>query len=318
MQMAQIKESKNIRKKRNWKKIFSRDIKKNYELYIMIIPIVIYFIMFCYIPMYGAVIAFKSYSPSLGILESPWVGFKHFKNFFTGYYFTTLITNTLRLSLASLIFGFPMPIILALLINELRSEKFKRLVQTVSYLPHFISLVVVCGMITNFVDHDGVISSVMLLFGKEPKNLLYEENLFMPIYVISNIWQEVGWGSIIYFAAMAGIDPQMYEAADIDGVGKFRKMWSITLPSIAPTIVTLLILNVGKVMSVGYEKIILLYNGLNMGKADVISSYVYREGLQNFNWSYSSAVGLFNSVINFILLIAANKASRKLSDSSLW
>jgi len=268
--------------------------------------------------MYGAIIAFKEFNPALGIMGSPWVGFKHFKSFFEGVYFWRLVRNTLLISVYSLIWGFPAPIILALLLNEVKNKYFKRTVQTVSYLPHFISLVVVCGIIKDFTSTDGVINDIIEFLGGERTNFLMIPEWFRPIYVGSGIWQEVGWGSIIYLAAITNIDPQLYEAATIDGASRCKQIWHITLPGIVPTIVILLILRLGGLMSVGFEKIILLYNSATMETADVISSYVYRRGLLDFDYSFSAAVGLFNSVINLILITSANRLSRKVSETSLW
>lgn len=284
----------------------------------MILPVIIYYILFHYKPMYGAIIAFKDFSPLLGIERSPWVGFKHFKDFFNGYYFWRILRNTIVISLNSLLFGFPAPIIFALLLNELRNQRFKRIVQTVTYMPHFISLVVICGMIKEFTMSTGVIPDILSYFGFQKTNLLDKPHLFVPIYVISGIWQEVGWESIIYLAALASIDPELYEAAAIDGAGRWKQLWNVTLPGIVPTIMILLVLRIGRLLSVGHEKIILLYNPAIYETADVISSFVYRKGLQEFNWSYSAAVGMFNSVINLFLLVMANRFSRKISESSLW
>lgn len=284
----------------------------------MALPVVAYYIIFHYAPMYGAIIAFKEFNPALGIMGSPWVGFKHFKSFFEGVYFWRLVRNTLLISVYSLIWGFPAPIILALLLNEVKNKYFKRTVQTVSYLPHFISLVVVCGIIKDFTSTDGVINDIIEFLGGERTNFLMIPEWFRPIYVGSGIWQEVGWGSIIYLAAITNIDPQLYEAATIDGASRWKQIWHITLPGIVPTIVILLILRLGGLMSVGFEKIILLYNSATMETADVISSYVYRRGLLDFDYSFSAAVGLFNSVINLILITSANRLSRKVSETSLW
>ncbi|SFP95304.1 ABC transporter permease [Caldicoprobacter faecalis] len=284
----------------------------------MALPVIAYYIIFHYMPMYGAIIAFKEFNPALGIIRSPWVGFKHFKSFFEGVYFWRLIRNTLLISIYSLVWGFPAPIILALLLNEVKNNYFKRTVQTISYLPHFISLVVVCGIIKDFTSTDGVINDIIELLGGERTNFLMKPEWFRPIYVGSGIWQEVGWGSIIYLAAITNIDPELYEAATIDGASRWKQTWHITLPGIVPTIVILLILRLGGLMSVGFEKIILLYNSATMETADVISSYVYRRGLLDFDYSFSAAVGLFNSVINLILITSANKLSRKISETSLW
>ena len=237
-----------------------KDFILNKYAYLMILPVIAFYLVFAYLPMYGAVIAFKDFSPSKGILGSEWVGFKHFYDFFTSEYFGRTVGNTLHISIATLVFSFPAPIILALLINELRINWFKRCVQTISYFPHFISLVVVCGMIKDFTLDTGLINDIIAFFGGERVTLLNQPSLFVPIYVISDIWQSVGWGSIIYLAALTGIDQQLYEAGRIDGAGKWKLMLHITLPGIVPTIITMLILRIGNIMSVGYEKIILLYN----------------------------------------------------------
>jgi putative aldouronate transport system permease protein len=284
----------------------------------MALPVMAFYIVFHYFPMYGAMIAFKDFSPRLGILGSHWVGLKHFQDFFGSFYSWRIIKNTLIINVYELIFGFPAPIILALLLNEIRSKFFKKTVQTVSYLPHFVSLVVICGMIVDFVSTKGVVSQVMAAFGIEPNNLLLKKEAFRTIFVSSGIWQHIGWGSIIYLAALSGIDQELYEAAEVDGAGRLRQLLHITIPGIMPTIVILLILRMGSMMSVGFEKIILLYNPMIYVTSDVISSFVYRKGLQDFNYSFSTAVGLFNSLINFIFLISANKLSRKFSESSLW
>ncbi len=294
------------------------DFKRNRALYLLVLPVLIFYIIFHYKPMYGAIIAFKDYSPGLGVAKSPWVGFANFARFFKGPYFWRLIRNTLLLSLYNLIFGFPAPIILALLLNEVRNKKFKSITQTVTYLPHFISMIVVTGMITNFCMSNGLFNDIIVLFGGERSPLLQNPNLYRTIYVVSGIWQEVGWGSIIYLSALSGVDAQLYEAASIDGAGKWKQLLHVTLPGISPTIITMLILKMGSLMSLGYEKTILLYNASTYETADIISSYIYRVGLLEQDWSYSTAIGLFNSVINCILLILTNRLSKKLSDTSLW
>ncbi|MGB8454260.1 MAG: ABC transporter permease subunit [Anaerocolumna sp.] len=295
-----------------------RDFRKNYTLYLLVIPVLLFYLLFSYKPMYGAIIAFKNYTPALGIEGSPWAGIDNFIRFFKSVYFFRLIKNTLLLSVYSLIFGFPAPIILALLLNELRNKKFKSLAQTLTYLPHFISLIVVTGMIVNFTMTSGLINDIIIFFGGERSPLLQNPHLYRTIYIMSSIWQEVGWGSIIYLAALSGVDSQLYEAAMIDGAGKFKQLIFVTLPSIMPTIVIMLILKMGSLMSIGYEKTILLYNPATYETADIISSYVYRVGLLEQNWSYSTAIGLFNSVINLFLLLITNKLSKRLSETSLW
>lgn len=304
--------------KKSLKRTIAMDFQRNKMLYLMFLPVLLFYILFHYVPMYGAVIAFKDFSPMKGIFGSPWAGLKHFEAFFNSYYFWRILRNTLNLSLTSLVIGFPAPIILALLINELRGKIFPRLVQTVTYIPHFVSLVVICGMIKDFTLDTGVINQVLRYFGWQPVTMLSKPELFTPIYVISGIWQEVGWGSIIYLAALTSVDPQLYEAATIDGAGRFKQLLHITLPGILPTIIVMLILRTGKLLNVGFEKIILLYNPAIYETADVISSFVYRKGLLEFNWSFSAAVGLFNSVINFFLLWSTNWLSRKFQGDSLW
>jgi putative aldouronate transport system permease protein len=297
---------------------FLREMTKHGELYLIALPVVAYYIIFHYVPMYGAQIAFRDFSPSTGITGSPWVGFEHFTDFFSSIYFIRVLKNTLTISVTSLVFGFPAPIILALLINELRSRRFSRTVQLITYMPHFISMVVVCGMILEFTTRSGLISVVLSYFGVPAKTMLNDAGLFVPIYVISGIWQGVGWGSIIYLAALTGIDEELYQAASIDGAGRWKQTLHVTLPGLLPTIIVLLILRTGNILGVGAEKIILLYNPSIYETSDVISSYVYRRGILNADWSFSSAVGLFNSVINFLLVAFVNWLARRTGDTSLW
>lgn len=306
----------------NQKKDFASRVKKDWQrnraLYAIVIPVLLFYILFHYKPMYGAIIAFKDYTPALGVAKSPWVGFDNFIRFFNSVYFVRLIRNTILLSLYNLLFGFPAPIILALLLNEVRNKKFKSITQTVTYLPHFISMIVVTGMLTNFCMTSGLFNDIIVLLGGERSPLLQDPKLYRTIYVASSIWQEVGWGSIIYLSALAGVDSQLYEAAQIDGAGKWKQMINVTLPAITPTIIIMLILKIGSLMNMGYEKTILLYNASTYETADIISSYIYRIGLLEQDWSYSTAIGLFNSVINFALLIFANKISKRYSETSLW
>ena len=316
-----MKKDKNIRKRRTAvsQNTIVRDLRRNYSIYILLIPIILFYLVFMYKPMYGLIITFKDYSPAKGILGSDWVGFRFFKDFFTNPYFWRLIKNTLTISINSIIFSFPAPILLALLMNELKGKVFPRTVQLIAYLPHFISTVVICGLIEKFTSENGFIVQMMsMLFGFEPTTLLNYPQYFVPTYIISGIWQGAGWGSIVYLAALTGIDQSLYEAAAVDGAGRLRQTWHITLPGILPTIITMLILQLGKVMSVGYEKIILLYRPITYETADVISTYSYRLGLLEGNWSFSTAVGLFNSVVNFILVIASNRLSKKVTGLGLW
>lgn len=300
-----------------WQRL-KRNIRKHYIVYLMFVPVAAYYILFHYAPMYGATIAFKNYIPSRGIWASNWVGLKHFRTFFNSYYCSRLIRNTLLISTYSIIFGFPAPILLALLLNELKSQKFKHVVQTVTYLPHFLSIMVVCGMILNFFSSSGPVNQIIVSLGGEKVDFLMDPANFRPLYIGSDIWQSIGWGSIVYLAALSGIDPTLYEAARIDGANRFKQVFHITLPGLVPTITVLLILKIGSLMNVGYEKIILLYNELTFETADVISSFVYRKGLLDANFSYSAAIGLFNSVINFGLVILANTISRRVQQTSLW
>ncbi|MGF7030966.1 putative aldouronate transport system permease protein [Paenibacillus mucilaginosus] len=295
-----------------------KDLTRNKWLYLMMLPVLVYYIAFHYAPMYGAIIAFKQFVPAKGIWGSEWVGFKHFESFFSSIYFFRVIKNTVLLSLTNLVFGFPAPIILALLLNELKSSLFRRITQTITYMPHFITLVVVAGIIRYFTLSDGLINDVIAFFGGERAAFLQQPESFRPIYVISEIWQQVGWGTIIYLAAIAGIDQQQYEAAKIDGATKLGQIWHITLPGILPTVMIMLILALGNLMNVGFEKIILLYSASIYETADVISTFVYRKGILEFNYGYSTAVGLFNSLINFGILLAANYLSKKVSQNSLW
>ena len=297
------------------------DFQKNKAVYFMFLPVVVFYLIFHYYPMSGIILAFKDFKPALGIWESPFTGdfgFEHFLAFFGSSFFGRTITNTILISLYQLIFGFPMPIILALMLNELRSPKFKKVMQTITYFPHFISTVVVCGMLTDFCLSDGLFNQITGFFGVPSVSMLSEPKLFRTIYVASGIWQSMGWDSIIYLAAIAGIDTQLYEAASLDGAGRFKKIWHITLPGIKGTVVILFIMAIGKMMSVGSEKILLLYNPSTYKTADVISTYVYRKGLLDQDYSYSTAVNLFNSVINFALVFCANALSRKLTETSLF
>lgn len=305
-------------KAKNFLNRLMKDLKKYKTLYLLIIPVVIWYILFCYKPMYGVIIAFKDYRPGLGIAGSKWVGLKHFKQFFDSFYFGRTLKNTLVISLSQIIFGFPAPIIFALLLNEIKNMKFKRITQTISYMPHFISMVVVASMIRVLTSQNGIITSLLSVFGVEQVALLTKQEYFVPIYVISGVWQQLGWSAIIYIAALAGVDQELYEAAKIDGANRWKQTIHITLPSITGTIMIMLLLRLGSIMSVGFEKIILLYNEGIYETADVISSYVYRKGLQEFQYSFSSAVNLFNTIINFVLIMLFNKISKKLTEVSLW
>lgn len=296
-----------------------KNFRKNWMLYVMILPVVIYYLIFAYTPMYGVILAFKNYRVKAGILGSPWVGFDHFTRFFNGYNFWTLIRNTLGISIYSLLVGFPIPIIFALLLNYIKNKPLKKTVQMVSYAPYFISTVVICGMLTIFMNPDtGIFNTILNFFGKESVNFLAKPQWFKSIYVWSGVWQGMGWSSIIYISALSGVDYEMHEAAIVDGATKVQRILHIDLPSIKPTVIMMLILQLGSLMGVGFEKVYLLQNTLNKSAASVISTYVYEVGLINSDYGYSTAVGLFNSIINVILLVAANQICKKVADESLF
>lgn len=295
-----------------------REIIRCKYLYLIFLIPFIYYIVFQYWPMYGILISFQDYNVVKGISGSPWVGFKHFEKFLFDDYFWTLVRNTLLINVYNLLWGFPAPIILAILLNELRSERFKKVIQNISYLPHFISTVVICGMLVNFLSSDGLVNQIVKFFGGESIQFLMYPQYFRTIYVASGIWQSVGWNSIIYLAALTGIDAEMFEAALIDGANRWHRIRYITLPSIAPTISIMLILNLGRLMNLGHEKILLLYNGSTYETADVISTYVYRRGLLGNDFSYATAVNLFQAVVGVILVSASNQISKKVGETSLW
>ncbi|MFJ7915219.1 MULTISPECIES: ABC transporter permease [unclassified Lysinibacillus] len=297
-----------------WKK----SIRKNWELYLLLVPVILYFLIFHYYPLYGLQIAFKDFIATKGITGSPWVGFKHFERFFDSYYFWRLIKNTIGIGVFTLLVSFPVPIIIALLLNEVKSLRFKKFIQTIIYAPHFLSTVVVVGMLLLFLKSDGMINQIITLFGGTPIDFILEPAWFKSIYVLSDVWQTMGWSSIIYIAALSAVDPAQHEAAMMDGASKFQRIIHINIPAIMPTIVILFILNVGSVMAIGFEKVFLLQNDLNMSTSDVISTFVYRSGILEAQYSFSAAVGLFNSIINFILLIMVNQIAKKVSDTSLW
>lgn len=302
-----------------WEMDIKKDWGKYFPLYLMVIPTVIYFILWGYIPIYGILAAFQDFSLRKGIFGSEWVGLKNFVDFFNGAYAWRVIRNTVLINFYNLIFGFPIPLLFALALNEIRNRFFKRVVQTITYMPYFISTVVLCGILVDFCATTGVFGQLQEFLGvSTPRNLLSDPRYFRSIYVISDIWQKMGWDSILFLSALSGINPELYEAAQIDGAGRLKQAWYISLPGIIPTISVLLILRIGNMMSLGFEKIILLYNGLTYETADVISSYVYRKGLVDGDFGFATAVGLFNSIINFILVILANKISRKLTDTGLW
>lgn len=293
-------------------------IKKNREIYIMLIPVVLYYVVFRYAPMFGNMIAFQNYKVTKGILGSDWVGFKHFIAFFNDIFFLRVLKNTLTISVSSLLFSFPMPIIFALLLNEVKNLKFKKCVQTITYMPHFISTVIISSMILTYVAPNGVINAVIQALGFDKVPFMTDPKYFVGVYVISNIWQNLGWSSIIYISALSGIDTELYEAAAVDGANRWKQTIHITIPGILPTISIMLIMQIGSLLSVGYEKILLLYNPAIYESADVISTYVYRKGILGAEYSFSAAVGMFNSIVNFILLVFANWFSKKFQGSGLF
>ena len=293
--------------------------KKHYPFYIMLAPVVLYYIIFCYLPMFGVVIAFKDYDIYTGVLDSPWVGVKYFKQFFSSIYFWRLIKNTLFISLYDIVFCFPAPIILALLFNELTNAKFKKTVQTISYLPHFVSSVVIVSLVLNFVSlNNGLVNNIIKACGGEPIYFLSEPKYFRSIYTIMNLYKNIGWSSIVYISAISGVSTELIEACVIDGGNHWHRIRHIILPTISNTIVVLFILRMGSLLSIGYENIILLYNPKLYETADVVQTYVYRSGLLEANYSFSTAVGLFMSIVGMISVAVTNYISRRVSDMSLW
>ena len=296
-----------------------RKIKSNIPLYVLLFPSIILLIMFAYIPMLGLVIAFKDYSPANGILNSPWAGFKYFTQFFNSVQFGTTMMNTLKISIYSILVGFPLPILLALLCNQLRTGKFKKVFQVTTYLPHFISTMVMCGMIILFLSpNSGLLANIFKSLGWTMPNLLAKPDSFAGVYVWSDVWQHIGWDSIIYLAALSAIDPTYYEAATMDGASRMQKILNIDLPLLLPTAMILLILRAGSLLSIGFEKVLLLQNPLNLAGSEVISTYVYKVGMLNFQYSYSTAIGLFNTVVNLIILLSVNWFSKRYTKTGLF
>ena len=305
----------NTRRVRHW----CRTEIRHWQLYIMVLPALISLIIFAYKPMYGIIIAFKDYSFKEGMLGSPWVGFEQFNRLFHSYWFPVILKNTLTISVLSLVLGFPIPIILALMVNEIQNEKIKRTFQTVSYAPHFISTVVICGMIILFLNpSSGIINRGVTALGGQAVDFMQKPTMFKWVYVLSGIWQGAGWSAIIYFAALSGVDKSLLEAAEIDGASRFQKIVYINFPVLVPTMLVLLILQCGSLLSVGYEKVLLLQNNANLAGSEVISTYTYKVGLGQYDFSFSTATGLFNSVINAVVLVLANTLSQKCAKTSLW
>ena len=310
--------SSSVLRKRKWH-MRGKMIRQHWPLYLFLLPTIVYFLLFRFYPLYGLQLAFKNYRVVDGIAGSPWVGFDHFKRFFTTADFGKLMWNTLSVSVFTLIFTFPLPIILALLLNQLPSLKYKKLVQTTVYAPHFISTVVMVGMIFLFTSpSSGLINKIIEVFGGKALHFTAEPSWFVPMYVISEIWQSTGWGSILYLAALAGVSPELHEAALVDGANKFQRVWHIDIPGILPTIVIMMILNAGKVMNVGFEKAYLMQTSLNIRASEIIATYVYKRGVLKSQISLATAVGLFDSVVNMILVVSVNWISRRVTDSSLF
>ena len=310
------REKKKKFRKYTWQN-HKKDMRRNWALYLVVLPVIAYFFVFHYMPMYGALIAFQDYRPSRGF-GVDWVGFKHFSRFFKNPFLYRLIRNTLMINVLELVFGFPAPIVLALILNEMKNSKFKTLAQTAMYLPNFISSVIICGLIVNFCLTDGLFNDIIVALGGKRVSLLQTTKYYRGIYVGSGIWQTVGWGTIIYVAALAGVDHELYDAASVDGAGKWKQTIHVTIPGIAPTVITMLILRMGSMLSVGHERTMLLYNEAIYEVSDVISTYVYRQGMVSNQYSYSTAVNMFSQAVNIILLFTANKISRKVSETSLW
>ena len=298
---------------------FWKYARNEYDLYLMLIPMLLFYLLFAYKPMTSLIIAFKDYSPFLGPWESDWVGLEHFKEFFSSPYAYRTIRNTLVISLATLVFTFPAPILLALLLNEVRNARFKKMVQTVTYIPHFISIVVICGMVNSFLSPtSGIVNKLIEFFGGDPVYFMSKPELFVPIYILVNIWRNTGYNAIVYIAALTAIPEDLYEAARVDGAGRWKQLLHVTIPGIIPTIVVMLLVQLGKILNVGYEMIILLYNPSTYETADVINTYVYRTGILEGRYDYATAIGLFNSVVALILVLGANRLSRKLTETGLW
>lgn len=301
------------------KQSFKAYMKGHYDLYLLLLPAILYTAVFLYIPMYGVLMAFQDYSPVKGIIGSNFVGLKHFKKFFSTYMAKQIISNTVILSGYSLLASFPFPVILALMLNYCVNRRFGKIVQTVTYMPYFISVMVLVGMMNIFFSTNyGVVNTVLQALGIEPFSFMSSEKSFRHMYVWSGIWQGMGYSSGIYFAALSGIDPTLYEAAELDGASKLQRIRYIDLPSIMPTVIIMLIMSAGNLMSIGFEKAYLMQNDRNSGVSEIIATYVYKVGLIDARYSFSAAINLFNSAINFVILIVINKISRKLSDTSLW
>lgn len=304
-----------LEKNQKWRKI----LRNNWELYLLVLPAVAYFVIFEIVPLNGLQIAFRDFRITRAMSEAEWVGFKHFERFFNAYNFKDILLNTIKLSLLQLVCAFPMPILLALVLNELNNKRYKKLVQTVTYSPFFLSTVVMVGLIDAFLyPNTGLLNVLVTKLGGQSINYMAKDEYFRPIFIISHIWKGTGWASIIYMSALTSVDPQLYEAARIDGANRLQALVHVTIPAIIPTAIIMLIRDCGSIMDVGFEKVYLMQNDLNMGASEVISTYVYKVGMVNSQYSYSTAVNLFNSMINLAMLLLVNKISRTVSETSLW
>ena len=314
-----VQNSSRTARRRTWGARIQLELKKNAGLYLLDLVPFVYLALFKYWPMYGVQIAFRDYTFAKGITGSDWVGLKWFREFFSSVYFGRVLKNTLLLSIFNLLWSFPVPIVFALFLNELKNGWYKKTVQTISYFPYFMSTVIVVGMLVNFVSpRFGIVNQLIRMLGGTSVDFMVEPKYFRSLYIITDVWKSFGWNSVIYLAALSGIDPQLYEAARIDGAGKWKQLLHVTIPCVVPTMIIMLILNVGNIMSLGFEKILLMYNPATYETADVISTYVYRRGIIGSQYSFGAAVGLFNSVINLVLLFSVNTISRRMSDVSLW
>lgn len=296
-----------------------KDLNNSKYLLLLLLPCFVYFVIFKYWPMFGLIISFKDYNLFKGVMDSPWVGFKHYINFFSDPYFIKVLRNTFLLGVYNTLWNFPMPVIAALVINEIKGNGLKKLTQTVSFFPHFVSVVTICGMAIGFLSpRNGIINEIVKFFGGDPINFMTDPKYFRTIYIATGIWQNTGWGTIVYLAALSGINSELYDAAAVDGVNKWQELFYVTLPSILPTVILLLIMNIGRAVTVGFEKVFLLQTDANISISEVISTYEYERGMVQANYSYSTAIGLFMSVVSSSLVVGANFISRKVSDTSLW
>ena len=301
------------------KRGFFNSVRRNWQLWLLLTPALVYILIFAYQPMYGALIAFKDFNPRLGIMKSPWAGFKYFQQFFQTSIFSKTLINTILLSVFNLLWSFPIPIIFALLLNQVRNKRFKAFIQTVTYAPNFISVVVLVGMVTLFLaPGSGFLTGVFQKMGAKDSLYVVRPEYFRTIYVASGVWQTMGFSSIIFLAALTGVSPELHESAMIDGAGIVKRIWHIDIPAILPTIVIMLIMAIGNILSIGYEKVYLLQNGMNLEVSEIISTYVFKTGIRSAQYSFATAVGLFNSVINLILLVAANFIAKKTTEISLF